>query len=285
MTLRHTHFVQAPPRCPRTPVALHAHLLLLVAVAFIIAPQGLAFAQSAGLLDPSPPTPYESDLLEARPVHHYLGLMPGLIMHFHQGSFSPNCSCSFGDESGARLLPAIEYSVHFPKRGYAFALVAAWHDYSSTFTSTFTRTTPVVGDNPPILAEYRRESQVALRHIALTPTFIWYPGKRWFHLRAGIEFGIPITARYDHVEHILTPGVAYHDGETRHVLLQESDIPGGRALRIGVSLGAGYDLYLSDRVLLTPGVAWVAPVTPVSDLDDTWKVSTFQSVLLLKVRL
>ena len=68
-------------------------------------------------------TPYESDILAARPVHYMLGVGPGMMYNMHGGSFSPSCDCIFSDEDGSRFHFAAEFLVRYPKVGVAYGVL------------------------------------------------------------------------------------------------------------------------------------------------------------------
>jgi hypothetical protein len=232
------------------------------------------------------PVPYESDLLQARPVRWYLGVSAGLYGFHHLGSYSPNCACELSDQCGLRVFPGLELSVHFPKRNYAFALQIWYDDNSADFSSSFSAYRTVSGDKPDTLLNLKRTSNVVLRSIHVVPRIAWYPGGKKFFMTAGLDVAIPLKSRYNHVEHMLTPGFVYEESGTNEtVLLPETDIPGGSSIKCGVMLGAGIDIFLSDVLVLAPQASIVYPISSVSSKDKDWRVLTEQLVVFLKFRL
>ncbi|MCZ7555288.1 MAG: hypothetical protein M5R41_02645 [Bacteroidia bacterium] len=228
--------------------------------------------------------PYESDILSAKPVRTWLGLGVGGYGFWHNGNFSPNCDCSFGGEKGGAPMFALDVTRDYPKLGFAIRALLTYYDVSSEFSYEETRRTVIVGDEPDQDVRYRKTSDVTLRYIAFTPSFAWYFPQTPIYVQGGLELGFPLKYRYDNVERILTPDLVYNDGSSQMTLLAESDIPGGKSLRLAAALGAGADLQLSSMIMITPQVGVNLPLTTVSS-DDSWSVTTVYGLLFLKIRL
>ncbi|MCB2206407.1 hypothetical protein KQI65_16810 [bacterium] len=229
--------------------------------------------------------PYESDILSARPVRYVLGLGPGAMYYTHDGSFSPSCDCNFSDQSDTQFHFAGEFLVQYPKLGFAYGVLVTYYDVSAEFSREEVRPSIVVGDDPPIDVEYRNTSNVTLQWLSVTPEFLWYIPRSSAFLMAGLELGFPLDARYDHIEHILTPGITYYDGNTDNVLVEESDIPDGTRMRFAIALGLGYEIHLGPSVSITPHAGLNLPLTTVSSTDDSWRVTTAYGLLMLQLRL
>ena len=233
----------------------------------------------------APIPPYESDILAARPIRNFLGIGLGGYGFRHDGSFSPNCDCDFGGETGGSVLFALEFTRHYPKLGFALRTMLTYYDVSAVFSYEEIRNSVQVGDNPDIMVRYSRASDVDLRMLAFTPVFALYPTRSGFFLQAGLELGIPVKALYDNNERILTPDVTYFDGSTEYTLLATDNIPGGKKVRLAIAGAAGYDIMLSPGILLTPQVGLNLPLTSVSSIDSDWRVTTMYGLLYLKLRL
>ena len=234
---------------------------------------------------PVPAIPYESDILAARPVRYWIGAGPAALYYHHQGDFSPNCNCRFGGERGWRATAAAEFRVEYPKLGFAWGVLVGYDDVSAPFAVEETRLSIVVGDDPDLEVDYRRESEVKLQWLRVNPAVFWYFPRSSFSLRGGVEIGIPLEYRYDHREYILSSGVQYYDGSTDRVLLPEQDILGGDRLRFAITADLGYDIAFGGSVSLTPRIGVSLPVTGVSSSDDGWTVLTAHGLLLLNLRL
>ncbi|MGB5075018.1 MAG: hypothetical protein WBQ23_12855 [Bacteroidota bacterium] len=228
---------------------------------------------------------YESDILSARPIRYWLGLGPGGYYFKHQGSFSPACNCEFRDQDGTRFAVAGEFRVEYPKMGFAWGIWVSYIDASAEFVRDSRRLSVVVGDNPDMEVDYHNASNVQLSWVSINPGVFWYLPRTQFFLRGGVEIGIPLDHRYDHIERILTDGVAYYDGETEHTLLAEQDIPGGDRLRFALTAGIGYDFYVTPSIAITPRLGAAIPLTTVSSTDDSWSVLTAYGFLMLNVRI
>lgn len=244
----------------------------------------LLVAVSTGSAQHWEAAPYESDLLSARPIRNWLGIGLGGSAFWHNGTFSPNCNCTFGGESGGGPMFALDFSRDYPKLGFALRALVTYYDVSADFNYEETRRTVLVGDNEDIDVRYHKSSDVALRYITLTPSFAWYLPKTPLYIQAGLEVGFPLEYRYDHHERILTPDLAYFDGTTERTLLEESDIPGGDKLRLALAVGAGVDFQLSSGIMITPQAGFNLPLTKVSSVDS-WRVSTAYGLIFLKIRL
>lgn len=229
--------------------------------------------------------PYESDILAARPVRYLLGLGLGSYAFIHNGSFSPNCECEFSDQDGTRLMFAGAFRVRYPKLNIAYGVFVSYYDASAEFVYEVTRPTYVVGDHEIVDVDYRKRSDVKLQWLSITPEFSWYIPRSEFFLQLGVELGVPLEARYNHIENILTPDFYYYSGGTERVLLEEQDIPGGSALRIALAGSIGYDFYFTPMIGLTPRIGVTLPLTPVSSSDEGWTVLTGHALLLLNLRL
>ncbi|MDT8323440.1 MAG: hypothetical protein RRA94_04950 [Bacteroidota bacterium] len=228
---------------------------------------------------------YESDILSARPIRYLLGVGPGMMWYAHGGSFSPSCDCVFTGESDSRFHFAGEVLVQYPKLGIAYGVLLSYYDASYGFTRDETRRSVMVGDGADVDVDYRSTSDVRLQWLSVTPEFLWYIPRSAFFLQAGLEFGFPLTARYDHIETIRSEDVTYYDGSRENVLLPEGNIPGGDGLRLAASFGLGYEFVLGPAVALTPRVGAQLPLTAVSSTDDDWRVTTAFGLLMLHLRL
>lgn len=252
---------------------------LLVFLTVALSTLGSASAQTAPEL-----SVYESDILSARPVRYVLGLGAGSYFYSHGGSFSPSCDCKFSGESGFRAMVLGEFRILYPKLGIAYGVSIAHYDAGVTFTRDEVRPSVIVGDPSDIDVHYRNTSDVLLRWIAVTPEIFWYLPRSEMFLQAGMEFGIPLESRYNHVEKILSEGVTYYDGSTENVLLEEQALPGGSSLRLAISGSVGYDIWLAPSIALTPRIGVSLPLTSISSQDD-WNVFTGYAILMLNVRL
>ncbi|MBE0645658.1 MAG: hypothetical protein IH600_16380 [Bacteroidetes bacterium] len=256
---------------------MKSHLLILAVL--------LLAAASPATAQQPPPSPYESDILAARPIRYWFGLGPGGYYFKHQGSFSPACNCEFRDQDGGRFTMAGEFRVQYPKLGFAWGVLVSYFDASTEFVRESTRPSIVVGGNSDVEVDYRNTSDVHLRWVSINPGFFWYFPRTQMFLRAGVEFGIPLENRYNHVERILTDGLTYYDGNTEHTLLAESDIPGGDRLRLAVTAGLGYDFFVTPSIAITPRAGLAIPLSTVSSVDSDWSVLTAYGFLMLNLRL
>ena len=247
--------------------------------------QSLRAAAAENVIPGAGAVPYESDILTARPVKYLLGVGIGAYAFLHRGSFSPSCDCEFSDEDGISVMFAGEFRVRYPKLGFAYGIFISYYDASATFTREEVRRSVVVGDDPFVDVRYRSTSDVALQWLSVTPEFLWYVPRSELFLSIGGELGIPLEARYNHVENILTPGFTYYDGSTENLLLEEQDIPGGAGLRIALAGAIGYDFYFTPMLGITPRVGLTLPLTSVSTSDEGWSVLTAHALLMLNLRL
>jgi hypothetical protein len=234
-----------------------------------------------------PAQPYGSDILSARPVLYFLGVPLGIMGFQHLGSFSPSCDCEFKEESGMRFLFGGEFSVVFPKIGIAFRTMVAYHDYSADFVRKDTRLSEKVGENPPENVEYENISNVQLRYLTVAPTVAWYiPFTRTF-VFTGLEFGFPMKYKYNHIENIVTSDKVYYDGSRTHVLLEETEMPGGSKLRVGIALGIGADIVVTPMLYVTPQAGLTIPLTTVAEdpSKKDWRVFSEYAAVIIKFRL
>ncbi len=232
-----------------------------------------------------PSAPYESDILSARPVWYLVAAGFGAQAYRHEGSFSPSCKCEFSGARDVMFWYGGEFSIEFPKLQLAVKAQLTYVDFSSKFERTGTRSSVIVGDDPDAEVEYRNSSEVQLSYISFAPIVAWFIGGSRFYTQVGLDVRVPVTARYDHVEDILTSGWTYYDGSTRYTLLGEQDIPGSDRPGFGVHAGIGYELIFSDRVIIAPELSAVVPLTAVSPDHPSWKVATQRFSVYLKVRI
>lgn len=234
---------------------------------------------------PAEAAPYESDILSARPVRYLVGIAPVVMPFQHLGDFSPSCDCLFSGGRDVKAAFALEFSIRYPKLGFAIKNMVAYQNLSAEFSRRSTRKSVVVGDNPDIDVAYENSSAVNLRYLAVSSSFAWYIPYTQLFLSAGLEVGFPLKKTYDHIERILTPGVSYYNGATVTTLLPEEEIPGADRLRIGIALGAGADIPLSTVFTITPQFGATYPLTTVTSADKDWRVLTEYGMLFFKVRL
>ena len=232
-----------------------------------------------------PMSPYESDVLSARPTKMYLGLLLQGGAVFHQGSYSPNCDCSFGPASIAAPVPGIEVLVLLPKRSWGVRLGIRALPASHDFTYTVMRPTPVVGEDQPIDASYRKSSSVDYALLLISPCFMYLPSGEDLAFWMGPELRVPLMSHYDNIEDVLTPGVEYYDGATRHVLLPTSSIPDGARVGLALTVGGSWNIPLSSRFSLAPLAEWSLPLTRISSRDNDWKLGLLSGGLSLRYRM
>jgi hypothetical protein len=244
-------------------------------------PHGSAIFEERG----SAAVPYESDILTARPVRWHIGLALGAMTFTHLGSYSPACDCLFEKEDGIRFLYGLEGSVYFPKMGIGARLQLEYVKADADFTRAEQRLAEVVGDDPPELLDFENTSKVQLSWLSITPAMTYTLPFTDVTFWGGLEIGIPLTARYDHVERVLTPGYRYYDGETTNTLLAETDIPDGTRLRLAFAAGMAVDIPIVGDLSLMPRAGIALPLTTVSSTDPTWKVLTGHIVFVLRWRL
>ncbi len=255
---------------------------LLLMCLLVICTAGAGYAQAQ---QPLSAVPYESDILSARPVRYLLGIGPGAMRYTHGGSFSPSCDCRFSDADDFRFHFAGEILVQYPKIGFAYGVLLSYYDVSAEFSRDESRSSIVVGESGDVIVDYRNTSNVTLRWLSITPEILWYLPRSGLFFQAGMEFGLPGKATYDHRETILTEGITYYNGEVENTLLEESDIPGGDGLRLALALGVGYEIQLGTYVSITPRFGANLPLTPVSTADEEWHVTTMYALLMLQLRL
>ncbi len=267
---------------------LRSFFLQLILIAFFVS---TVEAQSYFRSMP-PSSPYESDILSARPIRYFIAIGGGVLAFQHLGDFSPNCDCFFSGEKGMRALFAAEFSVQYPKLGFAFKGQISYQDVSATFSRKTSRMSVVVGDNPDVLVDYENSSKVELTYLALATSFAWYFPYTQIFLAGGLEFGIPRIHSFDHIEKILTADRYYYDGSTTNTLLPKEDIPGSSHLRIGLNIGVGVDIIITSRFYITPEIGATYPFTTVTTVNDPlrvthrdWKVLTERAIIFFKYRI
>jgi len=241
---------------------------------------GWSFAQNS-----APYEPYGSDVISARPVRFFAGAVLGGFWHSHEGSFSPNCECRFGDRDGLRMTLGMAGVVQFPKLGVAISLTAVFHDYSAVFTYPERRLTKIIGPVSDTLLDYEKTSDVDLRMLRLAPAFQWYFPHSAVFIFGGADIGVTLKGEYDNIERVMTPGFAYEDSSASIALLPRGDIPGGARIAVGLLAGIGADIRLTTWAQLTPRLHVTAPLTAVSSQDPTWRIITAQAEILLLLRL
>ena len=252
---------------------------------FVVAIAGLPVLASAQYHAGA--VPYESDILDARPVRYFVAGAVGGSAAQHLGSYSPACDCYFSGERTIGLTYGGEIGIQYPKLAFAIKTLVLYRDYSADFTRTGRRRATVIGGSGDEELDFRNTSNVHLQSLSIIPMLALYLPPSEFFLLGGIDIGVMLEARYNHLEDILTPGYTYYDGSTRNTLKADSDIPGGKRLRVALTGGLGVDVFLSERILLTPEAGISYPLTGVSTgaKDSDWKVMSEFAILLLKVRL
>ncbi len=121
-----------------------------------------------------------------------------------------------------------------------------------------------------IVDAYRNhELKASLHYLELSPVMQFHnylPVKPLYFL-AGLEFGLPLSLKYDYSNTSASPASAS--------AISESGVEiKSKAIRLAIALGAGYTFNVGDAVFLTPEASFRLPLTKVSSFEgfDSWSV-------------
>lgn len=262
-------------------------LLILASTAVTMSGQGRLNTTQ----EPSEPLPYESDILSAKPIRYFIGLGLGGLIYQHTGDFIPDpevCHCVFSDYSNSRFHYAAEFSIQYPKLGFALKFLLQYQNFAGKFQYQEEYLAVLPGDNKEVLTRVEKTSNVELAYFSVTPGFAWYIPRWPIFLLGGLEVGFPTVNEYDNLEKILVPDTLSYTpaGDTnKWTFLEKSGIPEVQSPRIGLHLGLGVDIKLTERLFVTPQAGATLPFTTISSTHSSWKVTSEYGLLIFKYRL
>jgi hypothetical protein len=250
----------------------------------------LCHAQPAMRLMSAPPP----GVLTPSPKLWWIGFTGGINFNEHSGTFlPPKCSeCSFTDGSGQGIFAGIQLENRF-SRTFGVAVKIIYDDKRAMYKNTYRNNNTMVIDQSTqgytyIPADLERTTNVYLSYLVINPMLEIFPLKN-LYLMAGTGIGFKIDVSYDLKDKFVDQGLLFWESGTNEVALvtkgsDSSDVPGPSSMRLDLRVGVGYNLRLSESVILAPEAIYDLPLTAIAG-DKSWKAGTIHLGAVLKVYL
>ena len=203
------------------------------------------------------------------------------------GTFTAPCACTYG--SGKMQVAPI--AGIFVERSIA----PGWHIAAGVrigwFNQDYTEKAQLLRYDPngsEVVLDIERKATVRTVYASVAVDAKWYTGLSGLYLSAGPDAGFLLKGTFKDEEAILTAGYVYPGGKTnRHVYADSDfrDVYDPSPIRLGLRLGAGFDIPLSESWTVAPEAGYLLALTPVASGQDSWKLSALQAVVRVKMGL
>lgn len=248
---------------------------LLVVVSLCAASAGLTHSQEIRL---NPETGSRETL------RFHVGAYGALSINLHAANFgalpgTPSCCPEFG--KAALVTPAFGGLFEMPITDTWRAQVRLGYSaLSGLLTDKRVIGNEPVFDDGPVPIATRKDIEVDYSLDASLPLVVLEPAAAYkvldlFWLYAGARAGYVIGNSFAQREDLVSPdGLVFAENGTTARNVVSGEIPEVRPFQLHVALGLGYELNVSNDVMLAPEVRYFVPVHPVSSVD--WTVQSFQ---------
>lgn len=122
------------------------------------------------------------------------------------------------------------------------------------------------------IVHYAADAKIST--FSVEPYLYFYPFRNIrSSFRIGLSAAVPVVAKYDFSENILTPNASFPDGSTSNSFKNRS-IKGKKTF-FTLPVGVRYDLFTHKNWTLTPEIAYYIPVTKFQS-ESNWKIKHFE---------
>lgn len=230
------------------------------------------------------------DVLSPAPRTAWIGPLAGVNLNTHTGEFVPELckECEFTGGDGTGIVVGVEYGRKL-NNSFGFAIKGMYDDKQALFKKPLPNVTRVVYDpqtqqSSSAQINTERSATIALSYLVLNPVVQFFPFGD-FYLMAGPGIGVGINSKYTLKERIVDEGYTYNEnGEVEVTLETDTEIAEAESVRFDLRAGAGYNIRLSETVMLAPEVIYELPLTNVRSAGD-WQVKTIRIAAVLKFAL
>lgn len=217
----------------------------------------------------------------------FAGAEAGANLGMSSGSFTAPCACSYesGRMQAAPVAGIFIEHVLDPRWHVSAVARIAWFNQDYTENSQLLRFNP---DGSEVMLDIQRNATVRTAYASIAVDAKWYTGLSRLYLSAGPDLGFFMQGSFKDEETILTAGYIYPGTKTnRHVYADKDlkEVYDLESIRLGLRLGAGFDIPLSDSWIVSPEAGYLLALTPVTSAQDSWKLSALQGVIRAKVGL
>ena len=115
----------------------------------------------------------------------------------------------------------------------------------------------------------------------------WHPGLGGFYAIAGPQLRLIVSNNVKETERMTTVGQLYMTTGTDQLTLYDGEIGGVinfRKAQLGVRGGLGYDLPLSERVVIAPEVSYLFPIIGMSSTYKAWKLGSLDGTIVASIK-
>ena len=225
------------------------------------------------------------------------GVELGLGLQTQSGVYNAQCNCAFSDGKGSGFLGdfVFELPVSYDWAISFKAGIFLFHNSGDLLITDEASVRYEPGDSvATVKLNLNRHIDVKATYLMLMPgiRYQFFRGGPFVSAHAGI--GFLLSSHFTQLRELTSSTVTLLDGTkldnvrfengTREETLQDGKLENAVTTRFSAMIGAGYDLPVSDKALLTPMVQFELPFTKISNdpLALNWKISQIMLMVGLK---
>jgi hypothetical protein len=255
------------------------HIVTVIAV--LVMMQGAVTAQRNVL---------QSDPLRVRVkmVYDQLGAFMGLGFNNQGGTFTTDCNCAFTGGAGTGFTGGIVYE-YFSRTTLTWGATLAYDNrgMESRFQEIegLKQQSPTTGRTYTVPIAFRHIGETSLSYLTLTP-FMKYSFFNTVMVRVGPAISYILDANIRHTKELVSESIVLPSGEDavvrlpgqdgNSVVLEDGPIPDLHPLQFSLSAAVGVEFRPAKKLILTPLLQYIHPLTTVSDRGDAFSVRALQ---------
>jgi hypothetical protein len=232
----------------------------------------------------------DSDPLVARElvVYDMLGVYIGPSFNQQGGTFTTNCDCNFTGGAGAGISGGVMFE-RLTRSRLTWGVIASVTDRGmmARFLETegVEQTSPTLGARYVVPVQFRNEGTVGITSMDILP-YAKYIVLSSIFGRVGLQASYIFQSSMKHTKELLTETVQLPNGETARVALQEGGatmvtlqdgaLPKLNTFQVAVAIAGGAELKVSKKVVLSPVVQYLYPLTSVSGAGSAFSSRSLQ---------
>jgi hypothetical protein len=226
------------------------------------------------------------------------GVELGLASHHQAGTYLAACDCEFVGGTGTGFIGNIFFELPL---NYEWVIgLKAGINFMNTSSRTSIREQAFIlyqgGSDSEGTVTFDRVGDIKTTYLTFTP-FVKY---QFFRLgpfvQAGLGVGLLMSNHFTHHRELTSSTATLDNGSvvnnlrfangTMEETLEDGPITDVKSLRLGLQIGAGYDISVNDHAVIAPTFTYDLPLSTVRDTRSTgWKISSLYGTIALKYKL
>lgn len=217
-----------------------------------------------------------------------VGVFGGPQFNFYSGTFEVydnNALCgTFTTGKGTAIAVGALADIPITQTFFIRAR-AGYSDYTGTFTSSVRLASAILPNGELTDATADETLDAKLSYISFNPSALYYPFQSFpLAFQCGPSVGIISKKTFTQKEKLTAPlSATFKDGTQDHTIVS-GDIHATNGVRLGLNLGAEYDLFLSQNLIASPMISYDFPITKVTS-DTKWYASALDVGIAIKFAL